>query len=146
MQKPGKYDDILELPHPVSRRHPQMPLADRAAQFAPFAALTGHDEAIQETARLTDSRVELEEGQKEALDQRLGLLLRRMRENPNLEPEVLATYFKPDEKKEGGAYRMVCGRVRKVDEYERSVTWKDGTTLPVEDIVSMEGDIFRDTE
>lgn len=143
-QGPGKYDDILFLPHPVSRRYPQMPLSDRAAQFAPFAALTGHEEAIRETARLTDSRVELEEGQREALDQRLGRLLQRMREIPGLEPEITVTYFRPDEKKAGGAYLTVCGRVKKVDGYGRMILLKDGTALPMDDIVSMEGKMFED--
>ena len=112
----GKYDDILYLPHPVSRRHPQMPLLDRAAQFAPFAALVGHGEAVKETARLTDSHVELEDGQRERLDQRLSLLLKAMGENPGQEPVITVTYFKPDEKKDGGVsyteYELLDGQQR----------------------------------
>ncbi len=142
----GKYEDILYLPHPVSRRHPQMPLSDRAAQFAPFAALTGHDEAIKETARLTDSYIELEEGQKERLDQRLSLLIKAMGENPGQEPIITVTCFNPDEKKDGGTYVPVCGRVKKVDGYRREIVLKDGTALPMDDIVAMEGDVFGDTE
>lgn len=140
MSEQGKYEDILHLPHPISRRHPQMPLADRAAQFAPFAALTGHEDAVRETARLTDSRVELDEGQREKLDQRLSLLLQAMGENPGLEPEVTITYFKPDEKKAGGAYVSVYGQVKKVDEYRRVILLKDGTALPMDEIVRMEGE------
>ena len=117
-----------------------MPLADRAAQFAPFAALTGHEDAVRETARLTDSRVELDEGQREQLDQRLSLLLQAMGENPGLEPEVTITYFKPDEKKAGGAYVSVYGQVKKVDEYRRVILLKDGTALPMDEIVRMEGE------
>lgn len=139
----GKYDDILYLPHPVSRRHPQMSLLDRAAQFAPFAALTGHDEAVKETARLTDSYIELEEGQRERLDQRLSLLIKALGENPGQEPVITVTYFKPDEKKDGGAYVPVCGRVKKVDGYRREIVLNDGTALPMGNIIAMEGDVFR---
>lgn len=145
-EEQGKYDDILYLPHPVSRRHPQMSLQDRAAQFAPFAALTGHDEAVKETARLTDSRVELDEGQRERLDQRLSLLLKTMDENPGQEPVITVTYFKPDEKKDGGTYVPVCGRVKKVDGYRRELVLKDGTALPMDDIAAMEGEVFNGVE
>lgn len=141
-----KYDDILYLPHPTSRRHPQMPLQDRAAQFAPFAALTGHDEAVKETARLTDSYIELEEGQRERLDRRLLLLLKAMGENPGQEPVITVTCFKPDEKKDGGAYVPVCGRVKKVDGYRREILLKDGTVLPMGNIIAMEGDVFGGAE
>lgn len=141
-----KYDDILYLPHHVSGRHPQMPLSDRAAQFAPFAALTGHEDAIRETARLTDIRPELTEGQREALDQRLSLLLQAMGENPGMEPEIAVTCFRADEKKDGGAYVSVCGRVKKVDGYRRMILLKDGTSLPMDDIVSMEGEVFGEID
>lgn len=139
------YDDILYLPHPVSGRHPQMPLSDRAAQFMPFAALAGHGEAVRETARLTDCRVELDEGQREKLDRRLLLLLQAMEESHGLEPEIAVTYFKPDGKKEGGAYVSVYGQVKKVDGYRRLILLKDGTALPMDEIISMEGDVFQDT-
>lgn len=142
----GKYDDILYLPHPVSGRHPQMSLFDRAAQFAPFAALTGHDEAVRETARLTDPYIELEEGQRERLDQRLLLLLKAMGENPGQEPVITVTCFKPDEKKDGGAYVPVCGRVKRVDGYRREIVLKDGTALPMGNIIAMEGDVFGNAE
>ncbi len=142
----GKYEDIIYLPRPVSGRHPQMPLQDRAAQFAPFAALTGHDEAVRETARLTDSYIELEEGQRERLDQRLSLLIQALRENPGQEPVITVTYFKPDEKKDGGAYVPVWGRVKKVDGYRREIVLKDGTSLPMDDIIAMEGDVFDGAE
>ena len=87
-----KYDDIINLPHPVSAVHPQMPLPDRAAQFSPFAALNGHDAAIRETARLTDAFVELDEGRKEKLDEQLQLI----KENQTQKPEIEVTYFQPD--------------------------------------------------
>lgn len=142
----GSYDDIIDLPHPVSKRHPQMPLSDRAAQFAPFAALTGHDEAIRETARLTDSFVELDEEQREKLDQRLQMLLAEMGANPLREPEIKATYFQPDEKKDGGAYVSVSGSVKKVDRYRRQIWFTDGTALTMENLISIEGELFKDMD
>lgn len=145
-EEPGGYDDIINLPHPVSKRHPQMPLSDRAAQFAPFAALTGHDEAIRETARLTDSFVELDEEQREKLDQRLQMLLAEMRADPLRTPEIKVTYFQPDEKKDGGAYVSVSGSVKKVDGYRRQIRFTDGTALPMENLVSIEGELFKDMD
>lgn len=127
------YDDIINLPHHVSARHPQMPLADRAAQFSPFAALTGHEAAIQETARLTDAFVELDEDRKGELDEQLRLI----REDQSQTPEIEATYFQPDVKKAGGTYMTVRGRVKRVDEYKRQVLLTDGTVLPVEHLYSI---------
>ena len=101
----GKYDEIRGLPHHVSKTRPQMPMSDRAAQFAPFAALTGYDSAIKETGRLTDERIELDEGALTALNMRYQLLMDALDE----EPEVEITYFKPDERKAGGAYVTATG-------------------------------------
>lgn len=129
-----KYDDIIDLPHHVSVRHHQMPFADRAAQFSPFAALTGHDAAIRETARLTDAFVELDESRKEELDEQLRLI----QENQSQRPEIEVTYFKPDVKKSGGAYVTVRGRVKKVDEHNRQMLFTDGTALPMDNIFSIE--------
>lgn len=134
MSEENKYDDILYLPHPVSARHPQMPLADRAAQFSPFAALTGHEAAIRETARLTTERVELDESRKEILDERLQMI----RENLSEKPEVTFTYFQPDERKSGGAYLTVTGRVKKMDGYERRILLEDGTVVPLEELIDIE--------
>lgn len=142
------YDDILHLPHPTSKRHPRMPLSDRAAQFAPFAALTGHEEAIRETARLTDSFVELDEGQRERLDKRLQLLRAETGKGkvPPLGAVVRVTYFQPDARKEGGAYMTVCKAVKKVDGYGRKLLFADGTAIPIENIVSIEGELLKDME
>ena len=137
MSDENKYDDILYLPHPVSARHPQMPLADRAAQFSPFAAPTGHEAAIRETARLTKERVELDESRKEILDERLQMI----RENLSEKPEVTFTYFQPDERKSGGAYLTVTGRVKKMDGYERRILLEDGTIVPLEELIDIE--LFR---
>ena len=132
-QNDSKYDDIIHLPHPVSRNHPQMSLANRAAQFSPFAALTGHDDAIQETARLTAEFLELEEDRKAQLDEQLRLIM----ENLAQKPEVEITYYQPDERKSGGAYVTVQGKVKKVDEYNRRILLTDGTALPLDTLYSI---------
>lgn len=134
-----KYDDIIHLPHPVSVRHPQMSPLDRAAQFSPFAALTGHDAAIKETERLTEEWIELDESRKEELDERLQML----REHLSGTPEITFTYYKPDEKKHGGAYLTVTGKVKKIDGYEHRVVLEDGTVLPIDYLFSIEGELFR---
>ncbi|MDD3919735.1 MAG: hypothetical protein PHO41_00960 [Eubacteriales bacterium] len=133
-----RYDDIMHLPHPVSSVHPPMPQADRAAQFSPFAALTGYADAIDETARLTDARVELDEDGKSALDSRLQLLQNSIK----AQPEVTVTYFQPDEKKTGGAYVTATGAVQKIDGYRRLLCMTDGTAIPINDIYAIEGELF----
>lgn len=133
-----KYDDIMNLPHHVSKRHPQMSALNRAAQFSPFAALTGHDAAIQETARLTDSFIELDENRKNQLDEQLRLV----RENLDCRPEIEVTYFQPDEKKSGGAYVTLFGKLKKIDEYSRQVIFTDGKSIPIERIFSIRGELF----
>lgn len=137
-----KYDDIINLPHHVSKKHPQMSLLNRAAQFSPFAALTGHEDAINETARLTDSFIELDEDRKRRLDEQLQLI----RENVTLKPECEITYFKPDEKKEGGTYVTIRGNIKKIDEYSRQIVFTDGTALPIEHIFSIRGELFQSTD
>ena len=132
----GKYDDLLHLPHHVSTVHPRMSLHDRAAQFKPFAALTGYEAVIRETGRLTDQRVELDETAQAELDWRLQLLSSLLPQHP----KVSATYFQPDAKKEGGAYRTITGTVRKIDEYEGILLMSDGTVIPVCDLFTLEGD------
>ena len=139
LQEDQKYDDIIYLPHHISKRHPQMPLLNRAAQFSPFAALTGHEDAILEAARQTDSFVELDEDRKERLDEQLQLL----KEHLDLKPVCEITYFQPDEKKKGGTYVTVCKPVKKIDEYQRQIIFTDGTALPIEHVFSMGGDLFR---
>lgn len=146
-----KYDDIIHLPHPVSTVHPQMSLMDRAAQFSPFAALTGHEAAIRETERLTDEWVELDENRKEQLDERLRMIRKYLSGRKDEQgshgeyplPEIRFTYFQPDGKKSGGAYVSVSGRVKKIDEYGHYVILEDGTALIIEHIFGMEGELFR---
>ncbi|MBP3700304.1 MAG: hypothetical protein J6I64_00270 [Lachnospiraceae bacterium] len=133
-----KYDDILHLPHPVSKKHPQMAMIDRAAQFSPFAALTGYDAAIRETGRLTDDFIELEEYDKSVLDERIRMLRDRLSDHP----VITVTYFLPDDKKEGGTYRQSRNRVKKIDEYRRVLTMIDGLEIRFENICKIEGDFF----
>lgn len=128
------YDDIIHLPHHVSATHPHMAAIDRAAQFSPFAALTGYDAAIKETARLTDKRVELDESMKEALSNNLQMIADRLKEHP----EIAITYFQPDAKKNGGAYVTVINTVKKIDVYERIVVMTDGKVIPVDEIISID--------
>ena len=127
-----KYDDIINLPHHVSTTHPQMSRQDRAAQFSPFAALTGYDAAVKETARLTDRRMELDEYEKTALDEKLKEALKYPEE------EITITYFRPDERKAGGSYLTVRSKVRKIKESERLIVLEDGTKIPLDDISEIE--------
>ena len=133
-----RYDDIIDLPHHVSRKHSQMPLLDRAAQFAPFAALTGHEAAIKETARLTEDETELDESSKELLN----LKLQYVREHLTEQPEVTVTYFEPDTKKSGGAYVTMTGVVKKVDEYVRELVFEDGKRVALDTVMWIDGTVF----
>lgn len=128
-----RYDDMIDLPHHVSKKHPRMPLLDRAAQFAPFAALTGHEAAIKETARLTEDEEELSEDSKEILDLKLQYVCEHLTE----QPEVTVTYFEPDAKKSGGAYVTVTERVKKVDRYGRELVFVDGRRIELGTIIDL---------
>lgn len=133
-----RYDDIIHLPHHVSKTHPQMPVSDRAAQFAPFAALTGHDAAIRETACLTEEKAELDENAKMIIDEKL----RFVQETLSAKPEITVTYFQPDEKKAGGKYMTASGNVKKIDMYKGLIIMTDGLKIPFDDIYEVEGEIF----
>lgn len=130
----GPYDDIIDLPHPTSTRHPRMSMANRAAQFSPFAALTGYEEAVQETARLTVTRPELTEEEKAHLDAKLQALAEKIGEHPN----VSLAYFQPDERKAGGAYVTAGGTVKKLDRHSGMVILDDGRKIPVENLVNIQ--------
>ena len=136
----GPYDDILHLPHPTSKNHPRMPIADRAAQFSPFAALTGHKAAIEETARVTERRIELDEDAKEQLDQTLQLLLERIDE----QPEITVTWFSPDKKKAGGQYHTATGKLKRIDTQESRLILTDGVQIPLEDLLEIRSESFQD--
>ena len=134
MEISHRYDDIIDLPHHVSEKHPQMPMLDRAAQFSPFAALTGYDAAIVETARLTDQKRELTEEQKQVISKALHERQKRIR----TDPVITVTFFQPDDRKSGGTYRTVTGNAKKVDEYLGMLLLTDGTAIPFDSILSME--------
>ena len=138
----NNYEDIIYLPHHVSKKHPQMPVQDRAAQFAPFAALTGYGDVLQETARLTEKKIELDEYDKDALNRRLRFVL----EEKSEDSMVFITYFVPDERKDGGAYVTIEGEIRRLDDVGRSLQMMDGTVIPIEDILSIDGTAFDDYE
>lgn len=136
------YDDIIHLPHHVSKRHPQMSLYNRAAQFAPFAALTGYEEAIIETARLTAPKVDMMEDNQQLLDRKLALLSRSLREQPT----VSITYFQPDKKKTGGQYLTITGVIKCIRDSERVILMADGKCVSIDTIINIDGDIFSSEE
>lgn len=127
------YEDIIHLPHHVSQTRPQMPMEDRAAQFSPFAALTGYDAAIKETARQTQERMDLDEYEKEALNEQLQLLAGQLPDSPS----VRITYFQPDARKEGGAYVNHEGIVKRIAAYERMLIMTDRVSIPLDEIIEI---------
>ena len=134
----NRYDDIIQLQHPTSASHPRMAAHDRAAQFAPFAALTGYAGAIRETARLTDEKVDLDANMLATLDRKLRLLADRITDRP----EVSITYFQPDARKAGGAYVTITGAVRRIDTVEQVIIMADRTVIPITDILEIAGEVF----
>lgn len=128
----GKYDDIIQLPHHVSRKHPQMSAMDRAAQFSPFSALTGLGAQMDETARLTSERLELDDYAKESLNETLHQIAES-------KGKVTITYFVPDERKEGGAYETKTAVMKKLDEYHGLLILDDETKISIEDIYEING-------
>lgn len=135
-----KYDDIISLPHHVSMKHPQMSRSNRAAQFAPFAALTGYEDAIKETARITQERIEIDEYEKEELSRKIQWL----REHNSEKIHVSIRYFEPDAQKSGGRYQDINGKINKINEYEHSISLKTGEVIPIGDIISLE--IYEETK
>ena len=135
---PHRYDDLLDLPHHVSVTHPHMTLYDRAAQFAPFKALTGYEDDVEETARPTDQRIELDADSIVRLDARLRLLEEHLADAPT----VSITYFRPDERKAGGSYETVTGVVKKIDAIKCILVLWDGQRIPIGDISDIGGELF----
>jgi hypothetical protein len=132
------YDDIIHLPHHVSKRHPQMSLYNRAAQFAPFAALAGYEEAIAETARQTSSKIEIMEDIRQLMDQKLSILCNHLDE----EPIISITYFQPDNHKRGGCYVTVAGVLKDIRTNEHIILLRDGKKIPIDYIISLDGEVF----
>ena len=135
----NKYEDIINMEHHISERHPQMSREARAAQFAPFAALTGYDSAIKETARLTDKRIEIDEGLKNILNNKLQIILQNIKSNP----ELTFTYFVQDNKKQGGKYITTKGNVKKIDITSGYIVLNDKTKIKINDIINITGTIFK---
>lgn len=136
----NQYEDIIQLPHHVSKTRPQMSMIDRAAQFSPFAALTGYDAAIKETGRLTDEKTELGDEEKDLLNRKQQFLTSILRDRP----EITVAYFVPDERKSGGAYVTTTGKLRRIDEVERFLVMTNGQKILLDDIANMEIDGFKE--
>ena len=134
----GPYDDIIHLPHHVSDKHPRMPIADRAAQFMPFRALSGYEDAVLETARQTEDWIDQDEGVKGNLDRKLRIIAEHLTD----QPEITVTYFQPDKCKAGGAYATITGYVKKLDSFERVMVMRGGERIPIDSIYEIQGAIF----
>ena len=132
------YEDIVDLPPHISKKHPQPTMMERAARFAPFAAITGYEEMVVEEARVTEERIDLDESALALLNEKLNMIQEFLDE----EPEVTITYFEPDKKKAGGAYVSVTGTVKRIDEYEHLVLMKDGKKIYIDSIYAIESDLF----
>ena len=133
------YADIINLPHHEITSRQRMSQINRAASFSPFAALTGYDDAVKETARLTSKRIEIDGGTKEVLNDKLRIAVEKADE----QPEVSITYFLPDKKKSGGAYVTVTAVIKRIDEYERQIVLADKSTIPLGDLYEIESDIYN---
>lgn len=132
------YEDIVNLPPYISKKHPQPTMLERAARFAPFAAIAGYEEMVLEEARETEERVDLDEGTLADLNEKLNMI----QESLGAEPQITITYFEPDKKKSGGAYITLIGTVKRIDEYERHVLMLDGTKIPIDQIYGLESKLF----
>ena len=138
MNSNEKYNDIINLPHYVSKKHPQMPIEERAAQFAPFAALVGYEDEIEETARITTKKIELNEEEKNMLDMKLNVLKEQMK--VQIYPEIKVIYFIADVRKEGGKYINISGTIKKIDEFKQVIILDDKTEIPIKDIINISGE------
>ena len=136
MTEKSPYDDIIRLPHHVSKVHPQMPLRDRAAQFSPFAALVGYEDVIDETARRTTPKRELDESEKAGLDRKLGMIASKLKRTGKIAVEI--EFFVPDKLKDGGEYVFRSGAVVKLSRAEKTLTLADGTKIKFEDLAGIE--------
>ena len=139
LNNPHRYDHIIHLPNPDPTVRPRMAMEKRAAQFAPFAALTGYEESVIEEARQTEEKLELSEDMIDMIDARLAVIQHHIKEQPN----ISVTYFIPDNKKAGGRYVTVSGNVRMLDGIEHAIIMTDRTKIPIEDVRYIEGDLFR---
>lgn len=141
MDSEHKYDDIINLEHHISKTHKQMSMQNRAAQFAPFAALTGYEEAVKETARFTEQKIELDEELNNILDEKLRLIQSQIKNTP----EITVIYFVPDDKKRGGKYKKITGKIKKIDDYNKFIIFTDGKYIPIKDIIDISGETLTIT-
>ena len=139
MKYDHQYDDIINMEHHKSKKHPPMSLYARSAQFAPFAALTGYEDAVRETAREVGDRIEIDDELKNILDGKIQILTEKIK----TKPEVVFTYFIPDLTKEGGKYIIVTGIVKKIDTYNQNIILEDKTEIPINEIIDISGEIFK---
>lgn len=133
-----RYDDMLDLPRPVSAKHPPMSRAERAAQFSPFKALTGYDDEVTEAARLTGGRIELDDALADMLNAKIQIL----RDEIQNHPELSITFFVPDGRKAGGEYMTIEGIVRRIDDVDRNLYLMDGTVIEIDEIIALDGEVF----
>ena len=139
LNNPHRYDHIMHLPNPEPTVRPRMAIEKRAAQFAPFAALTGYEESVAEEARLTEEKLELSEDMIDMIDARLAVIQHHIKE----QPRIAVTYFIPDNKKAGGRYVTVSGNIRKLDGTGHRIIMADGTSIPIDDVRFIEGSLFN---
>ena len=139
MKYDHQYDDIINMKHHKSKKRPPMSLYARSSQFAPFAALTGYEDAVRETAREVGERIEIDDELKNILDGKIQILTEQIKKKP----EVIFTYFIPDLTKDGGAYVSVTGIVKKIDTYNQNIILEDKTEIPINEIIDITGEIFK---
>jgi len=134
-----QYDDIINMEHHKSKKHPPMSLYARSSQFAPFAALTGYEDAVTETAREVENRIEIDDELKNILDGKIQILIEQIKNKP----EIIFTYFVPDVKKDGGTYISITGIVKKINLYSQNIILEDKTEIPINEIIDISGEIFK---
>ena len=139
LEKSDKYNDIINLPHHVSEKHVRMTIEERSAQFAPYAALTGYEGQVKETARLTDRRIELDEELKVILDMKIQVIQELISNKPELE----VTYFIPDDKKDGGRYETILDNINKIDIYKQQMIMQNGAIIDIKEIIDINSNIFK---
>lgn len=132
------YEDIIGLPRPISKKHPQPPLEERAVRFAPFAAITGYEDMVLEEARITEEKIELDECALILLDKKLNIIQKHLSQSP----EITVTYFVPDKKKTGGAYHTITGIVKRIDPYQKILILQNDEKIQIEKIYDLKSDLF----
>lgn len=137
-----RYDDMIDLPHHVSTKHPQMSLYERAAQFSAFKALTGYEDCVTEAARLTGERIDLDDASMSLLNGKVQILQDSIKSRPN----ITITYFVPDKKKTGGEYVTASGSIKRIDEVERVIIFSDGKVIQIDDVIDIQSELFVDLE